>query len=174
MVAMTISLSAAARLVPVENGVMMYDYGGSIDTVYNPKAVAQHGILNYDSYQLTGDPQARQNFISAANWLLAQSVDMGNYSLWEYDFRWKSYGGVESPYASTLAQAEGIYVLVRAHNITSDECDIAGAEKAFGAFMVDHESGGVASDEGRDNYRQGHIIQLGRIYEITSEAILKE
>jgi hypothetical protein len=85
---------------------MMYDSGGSIGTVYNPKVVAQHGVQNHDGYQLTGDPQSKQNFIGAANWLLAQSSDRGNYSLWEYNFRWKSYGGVEPPYASALAQAE--------------------------------------------------------------------
>ena len=143
--------NVGAEPVPDENGVMMYNYGGSIGTVYNPKMVAQQGIQNYESYQLTGDPEAKQAFMSASNWLLAHSVDKGNYSLWEYDFRWQSYGGVLPPYASALAQAEGIYLLVRAHNITGDERYLAEAKKAFGAFMVDYENGGVASEEGRDS-----------------------
>jgi len=249
MAAMTARQSTAAELIPDENGVMMYDYGGSIGAVYNPKVVAQQGIKNYDNYQLTGDPQALQNFISAADWLLAHSVSKGNYSVWEYDFRWKSYGGIEPPYASALAQAEGAYVLAQAHNVTGDERYLAEAKRAFGAFMVDYEAGGVASDEGRDslflqllakpgfkktyvlnghtnsllfiwkyyeytrdyralivfgkgvnwltgnlykydagdwsyydqegnrardNYHQGHIAQLQKLYEITGEPVLKE
>lgn len=247
--AIAASQSTAAQLVPDENGVMMYDYGGSIGAVYNPKVVAQQGVQNYNSYQLTGDPQARQNFIGAANWLLAHSADKGNYSLWEYNFRWKSYGGVEPPYASALAQAQGAYVLAQAHNMTGDERYLAEAKNAFGAFMADYDAGGVASDEGRDsvflqllakpgfqktyvlnghtnsllfiwkyyeythdyralivfgkgmnwlvgnlhkydtgkwsyydqegnrardNYHEGHINQLGKLYEITGEPILKE
>ena len=54
--------SVGAEPVPDENGVMMYNYGGSIGTVYNPKVVAQQGIQNYESYQLTGEPRARQAF----------------------------------------------------------------------------------------------------------------
>jgi hypothetical protein len=138
-------------MVPDENGVMMYDYGGSVGVVYNPKVVAQQGIKNYDSYQLTGDPQALQNFIGAADWLLAHSVSKGDYSVWEYGFRWKSYGGIEPPYASALAQAEGAYVLTQAQSVTGDARYLAEAKRAFGAFMADYEAGGVASDEGRDS-----------------------
>ncbi len=66
MVGMT--MSAAAELVPDKNRVMMYDYGGSVGKVYNPKVVVQYGKLNYDTYQQTGDPQARKNFLGAADW----------------------------------------------------------------------------------------------------------
>jgi hypothetical protein len=55
MVAMTASQSTTAELVQDENGVIMYDYGGSVGAVYNPNVVAQHGIMNHDSYRLTGD-----------------------------------------------------------------------------------------------------------------------
>jgi hypothetical protein len=249
MIVMTLSLGAAAELVPDKIGVMMYNYGGSAGTVYNPKVVAQHGILSHDSYQQTGDTQTRKNFLAAADWLLTHSVDKGNYSLWEYNFKWSSYGGVDPPYASALAQAEGIYVLIGAHNVTGDDRYLEEAKKAFGAFLVNYDQGGVASYEGRDsiflqllakagfqktyvlnghtnsliyiwkyyeythdyralivfgkginwlvsnlqkydtgdwsyydqegnhardNYHKGHIIQLGKLYEITGEPILKE
>jgi heparosan-N-sulfate-glucuronate 5-epimerase len=248
MVAMS-GLNAAGEPVPDENGVMMYSYGGSVGTVYNPKVVAQHGIKNYENYEETGDAQARQNFINAADWLAGHAADRGNYSIWEYDFKWSSYGGVEPPYASALAQAEGVYVLAMAHSMTGDVRYLAEAKKAFGAFMADYEDGGVASDEGRDsvfmqllakpgfektyvlnghtnsllyiwkyyeyahddralivfgkgvnwlidnvqkydsgewsyydqkgnrardNYHQGHIVQLGKLYDITGEPALKE
>ena len=243
------SMSAGAEPIFDNKGVMMYDYGGSVGKVYNPKVVAQHGIQNYDNYQATGDSQSRQNFINAADWLVENAADRGNYSIWEYDFKWGSYGGVEPPYTSALAQAEGVYVLALAHNMTGDGRYLAEAKRAFGSFLVDYEDGGVASEEGRDsiflqllakpgfqktyvlnghtnslvyiwkyheythdyralivfgkginwllgnlqkydtgewsyydqtgtkardNYHQGHIIQLGKLYAITGEPALKQ
>ena len=69
--------NVGAEPVPDENEVMMYNYGGSISTVYNPKVVAQQGIQNYESYQLTGEPRARQAFVSADNWLLCTLCRQG-------------------------------------------------------------------------------------------------
>lgn len=145
------SMDASAEPVFDEKGVMMYNYGGSVGTVYNPKVVAQHGIQNYNDYRATGDAQSRQNIISAANWLVENAADRGNYTVWEYDFKWGAYGGVEPPYASALAQAEGVYLLAMAHNMTGNERYLAEAKRAFGSFMVNYEDGGVTSEEGRDS-----------------------
>ncbi|HEX2014982.1 MAG TPA: D-glucuronyl C5-epimerase family protein [Nitrososphaera sp.] len=142
-----------AEAVPVsdEDGIMMSDYGGSIGQVYNPKVVAAAGLKYYQAYQLTDDHQVRQRFLNTADWLLAHSTDRGEYSIWEYDFAWKSYGGVGPPYTSALAQAEGISVLIKAHNLTGNDRYLVEARRAFGAFMTEYGSGGVASDEGRDS-----------------------
>lgn len=145
------NMSAGAEPVFDSKGVMMYDYGGSVGKVYNPKVVAQHGIQNYDNYLAMGDSESKQNFINAADWLVENAADRGNYTIWEYGFRWGSYGGVEPPYTSALAQAEGIYVLAMAHNMTGDERYLVEAKRAFGSFLVDYEDGGVASEEGRDS-----------------------
>jgi hypothetical protein len=237
--------------VPDKNGVMMYDYGGSTGIVYNPTVVATYGLQYRDSYRRTGDPQAKQNLINTADWLLGHAKEKSGYSLWEYGFRWGWYGGVEPPYASALAQAEGTNVLLLAHEMMGKDSYLAGARRAFGAFLVDYDDGGVASDEGKDsiflqllakpgfqktyvlnghtnslihvwkyyqytrdyralivfgkgmswlaadgnlkkyhagdwsyydqmgnrakdNYHKGHIAQLGRLYEITGEPVLKE
>jgi heparosan-N-sulfate-glucuronate 5-epimerase len=142
---------AEASLVPDENGVVMCDYGGSLGVVYNPKVAAQAGLKYYDQFLSTGDPQVKKHFFNTTDWLMAHATDRGNYSVWEYSFAWRSYGGVCPPYASALAQAEGVNVLTRAHNMTGDDRYVVEAKKAFGAFMVDYEDGGVASDEGRDS-----------------------
>jgi len=148
---MTAGTNVRAQSIFDEKGIMMYDYGGSVGAVYNPKVVAYQGIQYYENYQMTGDSQSREYFINTADWLLDHATDKGNYSLWQYNFKWGSYGGVEPPYASTLAQAEGINVLIKAHNMTGDGRYLAEAKKAFGAFLVDYEDGGVASNEGRDS-----------------------
>jgi heparosan-N-sulfate-glucuronate 5-epimerase len=142
---------AGAAPVADENGVMMYDYGGSVGRVYNPKVVAAEGLKYHEKYWQTGDPLARQYFLNTADWLMSHATDRGSYSVWEYGFAWKSYGGLNPPYASALAQAEGINVLTRAHNMTGDERYLMEAKRGFGAFMADYEEGGVASYEGRDS-----------------------
>jgi heparosan-N-sulfate-glucuronate 5-epimerase len=142
---------AAAEPVPDENGVMMYRYGGSVGTVYNPKVVALEGMHYYREYETTGDPQARQNFLSTADWLVGHATDKGNYTLWEYGLTWPHYDGFDAPYSSALAQAEGLVVLTRAHNLTGSGHYLAAAKKAFGAFMADYEAGGVATSEGPDS-----------------------
>jgi hypothetical protein len=142
---------AAAEPVADKNGVMMYDYGGSIGTVYNPKVVAIEGMKYCRDYQITGDLEARQHCINSADWLVDHATDKGNYTLWEYGFKWPHYSGFDAPYSSALAQAEGLILMTRAHNITGSDHYLAAAKKAFGAFMVDYDAGGVASSEGPDS-----------------------
>jgi len=139
--------------VPDGNGVMMYNYGEPIGVVYNPTVVAAFGLQYNDNYRQTGDVQARQLLINTADWLMKNAVrkEGGRYSLWEYGFKWKWYGGIEPPYSSALAQAEGINVLMLANEITGHNCYLSEARKAFGSFLVDYDQGGVASDEGRDS-----------------------
>jgi hypothetical protein len=150
-----------AGLGPVadKNGVMMFDYGDPLGVLYNPTVVAEYGLYYYDSYQRTGDLKARQNLINTANWLLDHAKEYrcphgscGRYSLWEYGFKWPWYGGIDPPYASALAQAEGVNVLMMAHEMLPwyDRYP-AEARKAFGAFLVDYDDGGVASNEGNDS-----------------------
>jgi heparosan-N-sulfate-glucuronate 5-epimerase len=145
------ALQVNKSLVPDANGVMMYDYGGSVGKVYNPKVLALAGLKYFNEYREENDEQAKMYFLSTADWLVSSLQKKGSYSLWEYKFPWPHYGGVNAPYASALAQAEGINVLIKAHNMTDDERYLTAAKKAFSAFMVDYESGGVASDEGRDS-----------------------
>jgi hypothetical protein len=143
-------VSTNGEMVADENGVAKYDYKGSIGLVYNPKVVAAHGIQYHRAYTETGDSLARQHLVNTADWLVKNASDKGSYSVWEYNFKWQSYGGIAPPYTSALAQAEGIYALILAHNATGNAQYLEAAKKAFGAFMVDYELGGVASQEGPD------------------------
>jgi hypothetical protein len=145
------ALGANSRLVPDDKGVIMYDYGGKIGKVYNPTVVGLEGSRYYHNYQATGNPESRQRFLNTADWLVEHATDKGTYSLWEYPFDWPFYSGFKAPYSSALAQARGIDVLIRAFDETGDELYLHEAKKAFGAFMVDYEDGGVASNEGDDS-----------------------
>lgn len=139
------------RLVPDERGVMLYDYGGKIGKVYNPTVVGLEGSRYYHDYLATGNHESRQKFLNTANWFLENAVDKGSYSLWEYTFPWPHYRGFDAPYSSALAQARGIDVLIKAYDVTGNESYLLAAKKAFGAFMVEYEDGGVVSKEGDDS-----------------------
>ncbi|HXV45399.1 MAG TPA: hypothetical protein VD736_01880 [Nitrososphaera sp.] len=75
IVAQALVQVAAAEPVADKNGVIMYDYGGSIGTVYNPKVVAIEGMKYRRDYQITGDLEARQHYINSADWLVDHATD---------------------------------------------------------------------------------------------------
>jgi heparosan-N-sulfate-glucuronate 5-epimerase len=139
------------RLTPDERGVMMYDYGGKTGRVYNPTVVGLEGARYYYDYKATGNLDSKQKFLNTAEWFMEHATDKGDYSLWEYTFDWPYYDGFKAPYSSALAQARGIDVLIKAYDETGQEAYLSEAKKAFGAFMVDYEDGGVVSNEGDDS-----------------------
>ena len=184
-----------AKLVPDANGVMMYDYGGSTGTVYNPKVVAVEGLRYYHNFQHAGVAEAKGPFLNSADWLVenASAKQGGKYSLWEYDFPWMFYGGIAPPYASALAQAEGAELLAKAYAVTNEEKYLQAAQKAVAAFLVDYDEGGVASleDDGDSIFLQlvakpgfkktyvlnghtGALLHLWEYYNITNDKVAKD
>jgi hypothetical protein len=130
---------------------MLYDYGGKIGKVYNPTVIGLEGSRYYYDYRSSGNPESRQKFLSTADWFVEHAKDKGEYSLWEYAFDWPHYKSFKAPYSSALAQARGIDVLIKAYDETGKEDYLQEARKAFGAFMVEYEDGGVVSKEGDDS-----------------------
>jgi hypothetical protein len=142
---------AYAENTPDQNGVMMYNYHGVQRKVYNPHVVASSGWNYYVEYQTTGSDKPKKYFLDTADWLLDHAEDKGNYSLWVYEFPWRYYGWIFiPPYYSALAQSEGIVVLMLAHQLTGEQKYIDGAKKAFNAFRVSYENGGLVTDEGNE------------------------
>lgn len=190
-----LSVSSDTRLVPDANGVMMYDYGGSTGTVYNPKVVAVEGLRYYYNFQYAGVEEAKEYFLNSADWLVdnASIKEDGKYSLWEYNFSWMFYGGIAPPYASALAQAEGAELLAKAYADTNEEKYLLAAQKAVGAFLIDYDKGGVVSYEGDGdavflqlvakpgfkktyvlNGHTGALLHLWEYYKITNDQVAKD
>ena len=182
---------------PDENGVMMSNYHGVQRKVYNPLVSATGGLLYYKDFENFVDTEkSKQYFINTADWLVENSVNKTDrsksgeeYAVWEYDFPWRYYGWVEPPYYSALAQAESIYVLSLAFDLTNNEKYLQTANKAMKAFFVDYDSGGLATIEAPDGSSiflqilakpgfvktyvlNGHtqaLILLWRYYEMTND-----
>lgn len=190
-----LSTSNDARLVPDASGVVMYDYGGSTGTVYNPKVVAVEGLRYYHNFQYAGVEEEKEYFLNSADWLVgnASIKEGGRYSLWEYDFPWMFYGGIAPPYTSALAQAEGAELLAKAYAVTNEDKYLRAAQKAVAAFLVDYDKGGVASleDDGDSMFLQlvakpgfqktyvlnghtGALLHLWEYYKITNDKVAKD
>src|SRR5260221_11746533 len=51
-------------------GVPMLNYHGSIGQQYNPIAIAQWGLGNFNLYRQNGGADSRQKFLCASDWLV--------------------------------------------------------------------------------------------------------
>jgi D-glucuronyl C5-epimerase C-terminus len=199
--ALTPFLGLQAEPEPDENGVMISNYHGVQRKVYNPLITANGGLLYYrDLENSVNTEESRQYFLNTADWLVENSINKTNklgsgeeYAIWEYDFPWRFYGWVEPPYYSALAQAESIYVLSLAFDLTNDERYLMTAKKAMKAFFIGYDAGGLATEETHDGSSiflqilakpgfvktyvlNGHtqaLIFLWRYYELTNDVNAK-
>ena len=142
------------------NGIPLLDYHGSIGRQYNPIAIAQYGLGNYNLYHRTGDENRKQRFLQIADWL-ADNLETNRFGLrvWHHHFDWEYRDKLKAPWHSALAQGQGISVLVRAHQETGDMSYLASAAKAYEVFKIDIQNGGVTyTDEDKNVWLEEYIV----------------
>ena len=124
--------------------VPLLDYRGSLGRQYNPIAIAQFGLGNYNLHCRTGSEDALKKWTIAADWLVdhlesnPQSVPVWNH---HFDFEYRDT--LRAPWYSALAQGQGLSMLVRAHQQTNDTRYLDTASRAFEAFLLSPDVGGV-------------------------------
>lgn len=135
------------------NGVPLLNYHGVIGVQYNPIAIAQFGLGNYNLWCDTGNAQRYDQFIRAANWLV-HNLAMNNDGIyvWMHNFDFEYYKTLKAPWYSGLAQGQGISLLLRAAKATGDAKYTDAAEKAFISFTVRVENGGVIDIDSAGSY----------------------
>jgi len=139
---------------PFDNqGIPLLDYKGNIGKQYNPIAIAQYALGQYNLYKRTNSVEHFDKFLKQANWLVEhlQPNAQGLY-VWNHHFDWEYREGLKAPWYSALSQGQGISVLVRTFIETGDKKYVEAAEKAFETFNYEIPEGGVSyTDE------NGHI-----------------
>jgi heparosan-N-sulfate-glucuronate 5-epimerase len=156
------------------SGVPQLDYHGHIGLQYNPIAIAQYGLGNYNLYRRTADPERRRKFFIAADWLCSHlEQNLQGLSVWNHHFDWEYRDTLRAPWYSALAQGQGISVLVRAHqekqkeenqkevnqNESADSRYLDAARRALACFHVPMKNGGVAfTDESGDHWFEEYIV----------------
>jgi heparosan-N-sulfate-glucuronate 5-epimerase len=136
------------------------NYRGRLGVQYNPIAIAQYGLGNYNLFKRADDPEARGKFLKVADWLTA-SLEQNPSGLWvwNHNFDWDYRDTLKAPWYSALAQGQGISVLVRAYAETGDEAYMDAARRAFEPMLVRVGEGGVAYvDEDGDTWLEEYLV----------------
>src|SRR5205814_3943452 len=133
-------------------GIPMLDYHGAIGIQYNPIAIAQWGLGNFNIWRATENEDYRPKVILAADWLCHHlEPNQRGFPVWHNNFDWEYRETLKAPWYSGLAQGQGISLLVRAHAETGDPKFLNSAERAFQSFLTNVASGGVAFTDANQN-----------------------
>ena len=141
-------------------GIPMLDYRGAIGLQYNPIAIAQWGLANYNRFCETNDEDRWLKALRAADWLTA-NLEQNAHGLWVWNhhFDWEYRDTLKAPWYSGLAQGQGISLLLRVHghahseshshsdSHSDDEKYRRAAEKAFVALTRPIANGGVLFED---------------------------
>lgn len=126
-------------------GVPMLNYRGAIGKRYNPIAVAQYGLGNYNLFRQGGKEERQQKFLRAADWLVKHlESNADRVSVWHHYFDWEYREILKAPWYSALAQGQGISLLVRAFVDTGKKIYLDAAHGAFEPFLLEINQGGVS------------------------------
>jgi len=139
-------------------GIPMLDYHGAIGLQYNPIAIAQWGLANYNRFCATGDETRWQKTLKAADWLVA-SLEQNSHELWVWNhhFDWEYRDTLTAPWYSGLAQGQGVSLLLRAYAHARSRSEDekyqyqSAAEKAFVALTKPVAEGGVLLEDAEKN-----------------------
>jgi len=136
-----------------DRGVPLLDYHGKVGRQYNPIAVSQYALGNYNLAQRTGEPCYRDRFLANAEWLLRHLdvTEHGTY-LWPHHFDFEYFRPLIAPWYSGLAQGQGLSVLLRAYAVTGSEEYLDTARHVFRSLTVGIRDGGVQHTD-----EDGHI-----------------
>src|ERR1035438_2407364 len=131
-------------------GIPMLDYRGAIGLQYNPIAIAQWGLANYNRLCQTGESVRLQNTLKSADWLASHlEQNASGLWVWNHHFDWDYRETLKAPWYSGLAQGQGVSLLLRAyaHVHTEDDKYQRAAEKAFISLTRPIAEGGVLFED---------------------------
>jgi heparosan-N-sulfate-glucuronate 5-epimerase len=125
-------------------GIPILNYHGKIGLQYNPIAIAQWGLGNYNLFCQTRNEERKKRFLGAVDWLCA-NLEPNSHGLrvWSHHFDWEYRSPLKAPWHSALAQGQGISMLVRAYRETGAAGYLEAAERAFTSFLKSTSEGGV-------------------------------
>lgn len=125
--------------------VPLLNYRGSIGIQYNPIAIAQYGLGNFNRFKEAGQPERLARALVAADWLVANlEPNRDGLPVWHHRFDWHYRETLRAPWYSGLAQGQGISLLVRVFLETGKDTYLETAREAFKAFGRELSEGGVS------------------------------
>jgi hypothetical protein len=141
-------------------GIPQLNYHGHIGVQYNPIAIAQYGLGNYNLWRRNSDSARGQKVFLIADWLEQHlELNANGLAVWNHHFDWDYRDALKAPWYSALAQGQGISLLVRAHKESGDARYLDAAQRAFLSFQRPVSQGGVAfTDDSGDLWFEEYIV----------------
>lgn len=124
------------------------------EEIYFSIGIFQYGLASYDLYLKTKEETYKNKIKACAEWAVNNQNDDGSWTTFLYE-------NPEHPYSS-MAQGEGISMLIRAYIITKDEKYINAAHRAKDFMLKPIPNGGTTDYIGKDVY----------LYECTHEPLI--
>ena len=133
-------------------GIPLLNYHGAVGLQYNPIAVAQWGLGNYNLFMRTASAEAHEKYLKASDWL-CERLEKNSHGLhvWNHYFDWEYRERLKAPWYSGLAQGQAISLLVRAHAESGERKYLNCAALAFRSFLCDVACGGVRFTDSEKN-----------------------
>lgn len=80
------------------SGVPMLDYHGRIGPQYNPIAIAQYGLGNYNLFRHRSNLERRKKFFLSGDWLRAHLEPISHgLAVWNHHFDWECRDTLKAP-----------------------------------------------------------------------------
>ena len=133
-------------------GIPQLNYQGDIGIQYNPIAIAQWSLGNYNLWKKNNSQDCYKKFIRGADWL-NNNLNQNNQNLyvWQHHFDWVYKEILVNPWQSGLAQGQGLSVLCRAYKVTNNNKYLDSVEKVYQTFLNDVKDGGVTFKDTNGN-----------------------
>lgn len=112
------------------------------EEIYFSIGVFQYGLGAYDIFLKTQEDIYKEKLLACADWAVENQKEDGSWVTF-------AYKKPEYPYSS-MAQGEGISMLIRAHIITEDEKYMSAIHKAKDFMLRSISEGGTAKYNGDD------------------------
>ncbi len=142
------------------SGVPLLDYHGNIGLQYNPIAISQWGLGNFNLFLRSKDEEHKRKSLCAADWLVERlEANSSGVPVWNHNFDWEYRTPLKAPWYSGLAQGQGISLLVRVWQETGKAGYLEAATRAFVSFSRPTQAGGVCfTDEQGDLWFEEYIV----------------
>jgi len=143
-----------------DKGIPLLNYHGDIGIQYNPIAISQWALGNYNLWKDTNSDQRYKNFIKVADWLVdnLNKNSQGQY-VWMHEFDWIYKETLKKPWYSGLAQGQGLSVLIRAYHETKNDIYLNSSKKVYNSFLQNVNNGGVTMiDEDENLWIEEYIV----------------
>ena len=144
-----------------KEGIPKLNYQGDIGTQYNPIAIAQWALGNYNLWRQDRCNSSFEKFIKGADWLHKNlQKNEKNIYVWHHKFNWVYKENLINPWYSGLAQGQGLSVLCRAYNVTKNNKYLVSIDRVNQSIKTDISNGGVTyTDTERNIWIEEYIMK---------------